>query len=668
MSTHTEDNMMSDTDDQDTHANPTEDVRIPHFVKKTVLVEETVSLSPKKTKRHTSKWKKKDAVPELFGGEDPQQLAPGVGEHITDQLVEIYENDDGTMPDMTHFSTRRKKSVVTAFVVLLFACLFLGSIAWAGFFIFQPASTFSEDDVTFSMTGDEIYTVGNRVRYRIRYRNGQATALNHVVLQVRYPEGFVFVDATKSPTNDQHDEWDIGTIQGGDNGYIDIDGTMFGTFGEKQSFRVFLNYTPENFSSEFQKITSLIVDAGASPVEIVIGGDAHAVRGAEQTYTITVRAFQDIAVATPLSLAVILDDTGFRKQKSNPSSDALEPYQWTIGELIDTKEITVSGVFADTVTSSIRAHVVVFKDGVVRGDGYIIASAEQTVDFLSNDARVDLAINGSQRDVAVQPGDMLNMTVAIHNDGKEALTDVSVRLVLDAPSDGRKSIIDWAKLEDNADGSVIGEQINEQVRRGTITWTRREVKDLRQIDPGEVINLDIRVPIKNASQEDLLVYQGTLIQAVADITYGSGDIQTMVSTPIALTLNSDTILDVSDNVSSNSDGKKVHTVTWLLSNTLHELKDIEMSADLFGDITVRESDIAVPAGKITYDGGAQKHLVWRIDTMPVSVDVLGLQFPIIINKENPTQTNLTSKVTFKATDTITGQQIYHVGDEILLSQ
>jgi len=215
---------------------------------------------------------------------------------------------------------------------------------------------------------------------------------------------------------------------------------------------------------------------------------------------------------------------------------------------------------------------------------------------------------------------------------------------------------------------VIGEQINEQVRRGTITWTRREVKDLRQIDPGEVINLDIRVPIKNASQEDLLVYQGTLIQAVADITYGSGDIQTMVSTPIALTLNSDTILDVSDNVSSNSDGKKVHTVTWLLSNTLHELKDIEMSADLFGDITVRESDIAVPAGKITYDGGAQKHLVWRIDTMPVSVDVLGLQFPIIINKENPTQTNLTSKVTFKATDTITGQQIYHVGDEILLSQ
>ena len=75
--------------------------------------------------------------------------------------------------------------------------------------------------------------------------------------------------------------------------------------------------------------------------------------------------------------------------------------------------------------------------------------------------------------------------------------------------------------------------------------------------------------------------------------------------------------------------------------------------------------VTAPAGEAKFDDKTKK-LVWTIPTMPTSVDVLALQFPIILQSKNSTQTNLTSKVKVQATDTVTGQSIIKVGDEVLL--
>lgn len=52
--------------------------------------------------------------------------------------------------------------------------------------------------------------------------------------------------------------------------------------------------------------------------------------------------------------------------------------------------------------------------------------------------------------------------------------------------------------------------------------------------------------------------------------------------------------------------------------------------------------------------------------MPVSIDVLPLQFTLVRNGINPSQTQLMSAVTLRATDTKTGEEIILVGDEISL--
>ena len=116
--------------------------------------------------------------------------------------------------------------------------------------MFQPSSGFKEKDVVLSVAGEEEIVYGQEINYRVRYRNNQGASLSKVVLQVRYPEGFVFIDSSRAPSNEKKDEWDLRTINKQDSGYIDIRVKLYGTLGDKQSLRAFLNYKPANFSSE----------------------------------------------------------------------------------------------------------------------------------------------------------------------------------------------------------------------------------------------------------------------------------------------------------------------------------------------------------------------------------------------------------------------------------
>src|SRR3989339_1541752 len=82
---------------------------------------------------------------------------------MTRELKEIYQNDDGTMPNMSNFSKKKSRGALRAFFTLIFTCAFLGAVAWAGFFVFQPKSGFAEKDVTLSISGEEQIVAGQEV-------------------------------------------------------------------------------------------------------------------------------------------------------------------------------------------------------------------------------------------------------------------------------------------------------------------------------------------------------------------------------------------------------------------------------------------------------------------------------------------------------------------------
>ncbi|MBI5222547.1 MAG: hypothetical protein HY980_03565 [Candidatus Magasanikbacteria bacterium] len=588
---------------------------------------------------------------------------------INRELREIYENDDGTMPDMSDFKKNRR-SRLSAFITLLIACVFLAAVAWAGFFFFQPGSGFVEKDVILSVAGEEEIVYGQEVNYRIRYRNGQSVPLAKVTLQARYPEGFVFESSSREPSNEKKDEWDLGTLGQQDSGYIDVRGRLYGNLGAKQSLRAFLNYTPANFSSEFQAVAAFNTEVKESPLAMTVSGPTEAASGSEVEFKIELE--KNIETDLPGLFLAIEPAGGFNKTTSTLSSMPDNQYRWDLSGWQE-GQILVRGKFNPAVgeeTAEMMFKLLGEKLGSNAAEPYVVYETKALVKMLKTDLSAGLAINGAMDSLSVQPGEDLNTSLIIKNSGQSAIKNLKVKLVYETPSFDNKSLLDWKKIDDAHDGAITGEQINGQTRRGTITWTDKQVPGLKQLDSGKEVLLDLKIPLKDAADLDLTKFVGYSAMAMVEVKYQDGaETKIMSGNKINLTVNSDLRLAVSDKVVEDAQGVKgqeMHLVSWVLNNTFHDLKNIELRADIYNIDGLPGEAQVVPAGKFEWDK-ANTEVVWKIETMPTSVDVLALQFGLVLKNKNPSQTNLTSKVKITAEDTITGQQIILSGDEVLLN-
>ncbi|PIR76498.1 MAG: hypothetical protein COU32_01760 [Candidatus Magasanikbacteria bacterium CG10_big_fil_rev_8_21_14_0_10_42_10] len=594
---------------------------------------------------------------------ETQTTAQGQTQKIDRELAEIYENADGTLPDMQTFEKRKSGRIIRAFVTLVISLSFLGGVAWYGYTqYFHTTGSFVENDVILSVGGEEQVGFGEEVRYRVRFKNAQEVSLDNSVLEVRYPAGFVFESASKEPDSDTNNRWTLGPLQKEDGEYIDIIGRLYGDVGERQSFRVFLNYTPSNFSSIFQKVATQETTIANAPVSVSFSGPKHVSQGVATSFTIDVTPgdTEKVSLLPPHLELVFEPGVAFVTQKKVPEGDAVHDPIWMFDSLTETQQFTITGAFAGG-EGTITPHVLLrgWLDGQSESDAYTIVDVQQELAIEAEQLSVSLIANGSSQDITVQPGENLNATVVVKNNTQETLSNVRVRLLFDAPSSHGRSIMDWASLEDTSDGNILGEQLSDTVRRGQITWNSKNISDLRELKPGAQVTIDVMLPIKSGEDITLAEYGTYDITLAGDAQYTlGGNEETSTGIPLTLTLNSDTTFEVRDEVDADT-----HKITWLLGNSFHELKDIEAQVDLYGDVHVDEQSAVVPAGQISYDE-AGKHLTWKVDTMPLSLEVLALQFPVTVQQKNPSQTQLTSKVRVTAMDAVTGKQLLLIGDEV----
>ncbi|EKD43333.1 MAG: hypothetical protein ACD_72C00334G0003 [uncultured bacterium] len=152
----------------------------------------------------------------------------------------------------------------------------------------------------------------------------------------------------------------------------------------------------------------------------------------------------------------------------------------------------------------------------------------------------------------------------------------------------------------------------------------------------------------------------------SEVTYtdSSDTSQTFIGNPIVIILNSDTDLQIKNEISSDDKERERHDITWIINNTFHPLKNIIVSADIYGD-TTWTGPSSTSAGTVQFDPNS-KHLIWNIPEMTENTDVLTLPFSVVINKKNPTQNTLISKVHLIAEDTVSGKKIEIISDEIPL--
>jgi hypothetical protein len=590
--------------------------------------------------------------------------------NIDDQLNVIYGRDDGDIPDMEHFDRRKKGSVVGAFLTLFFTCALLVVVIWLGFFVFDPHRSFSEEDVIVSISGDERVGIGESVRYRIRYRNDQNIDLHDVGISVKYPMGFQVDNVTVIPVDDTKDEWSLGVLSAGDSGFIDIVGRVYGNLEDRQSFRVFLNYTPDNFRSEFQKVATLSIQLVETPYDIVIKGPDQIIPGRDVEYKVKVRRLGGSDIKD-IELAVLGGDN-FKVKNSFPEPINLDTQRWKIifGS-DDTADFNITGVFSkvsDGEIPEITFAVVGWQNSDKSGDMYVYSRKIHSFELLGNTVVSRVIINGADKVADVEPGEMMNISVSFKNESTFYLRDVVARVIFDSPyAKDDKSIIDWEKIEDSSKGIIVGEQLSDKRRRGSVTWSENSINSLKAVAPNEEFTIDFSLPLKDGRIVSLSTYEESQIKVVFEVVYIQKEEKEITSSlPLTLNIISDAKIKITDKVTESA-GKEVHMIRWQINNTFHNLSNIKVSADLYGDVTLDVAMVTSTYGSFVYDKPSGK-LTWTIGSINTTSTDVYVEFPVTVNTVNPSQTNLTSKTMFEARDVVLDTKILKIGDAVLLNE
>ncbi|OGH66636.1 MAG: hypothetical protein A3B90_01030 [Candidatus Magasanikbacteria bacterium RIFCSPHIGHO2_02_FULL_41_13] len=568
-----------------------------------------------------------------------------IKEEVSEQLVEIYKNKDGSLPNMSHFEKRKSSRTLRAFFVFLFSCLFLAAVVMAGIFFFKPHVNFSKDSVTVSVTGEDNITSGQVTHYRIRYHNGEDVPVTKAKILVNYPAGFIFKESSVPASNDKNNEWDLGTLKAQENGFIDVYGTLYGDLGAEESLRVFLNYTPANFSSEFQAVGVGKVSIGESPVALSITAPSTTVAGALTSivFTLTVRD----PSSSLQNLALIIDPgAGFTQKTTNPASDNFGAWTWTIPTLKGEKSITVTGAFAaapELTDYTLKAKVV---STPIAGQQktFILAQKDYHVSFEQNQFAPEFTINGASDALSVSPGDDLHVAFNIKNNSSTVLSNIRSSVTFDAPSFQDKSILNWAKIDDKNKNTITGMQVGTDIRRGLIAW-----ENLTQIA--------FTLPVKSAAEAPLANFKENTIHATLSVQYTQdGVVHTFVSPPIDVTINSDFALHSNIEKQANAAGKDQFFVTWKIQNTAHEIQNAVLNAELYGDLDWQKDALSVSTGVLTFEP-KEKKILWKAEKIPASSKPVEIKFSFLRKSYNPTQTQLISKIQLTGKDAVTGKDV-----------
>ncbi len=585
------------------------------------------------------------------------------------QLKDIYEDGSGRLPNMREIKRNSGGSFIAGMFKFFFTVALLAAMAWAGFLFLPNNNSFDNSQVDLKIEGPQNFIVGATTTYNIRFKNNQGVNLNKVTLTLNYPVGFSYLQSSLEPKNIGKNEWAIGTLKPHEEKTLQITGHSFGSVGTAISWRALLNFTPENFNSEMQKVATLDITPDQAPVSVAIAGLDKIAIGTPSNYTITIKS-QDNLANKNLTVTPIFPPNFVLASSSLP----LEKNVWNIKAATSTTStianqytIAFKGQFNDSTADASDLKVRVSLADQEANASYLLAESTLKTELIKNAVIINTAINGSLTDFAEKPGDILNFTVAVKNAGKDDISKAKVQLTIDSPSFKKQSVLGWTDIADKHDGDINGSQISDSVRRASLMWDNTKDKDLALIKSGGQTNLEFQLPIKNSDQAPWSSVENYQISVVTTLTYTdkTGATQTITGNGITITLNSDLSFKQKNEISSDNKEHEKHDITWIIGNTFHVLKNVTVNADLFGDITFSSAS-TTPAGTLSFDP-ASKHLSWNIPELTENNDVLALPFAVTINKKNPTQNILISKVHIQAEDSVTGKQLELTGDEVSLN-
>lgn len=604
-----------------------------------------------------------------------KQRVPTPREMVLEQEVRsLYSDESGALPDLTHLERVRSHRLRNILIGLTVFFGLLATVAWTGFFVFQPYGKVPAQDVALSLVVPENVKSGEEVAVYIHYTTEKTVALESLEISASLPPGFVLHNAAP-PAAGEH-RWVIGAVPAGGSGEIKLLGTVIGAPGNLLSFQAFSTYVPVNFHSPFQSVASAALPISGSFVEVSASSTERVLPGEPVTVVFSYRNNGSSTVADAAFRATL--PAGFVVSKATPPPSEGSLF-WKLGSLGG----TASGTIALTGTFSSETKGLLPFSGelglAAPGSAFVLqSSASTSVSVIGGDLVLSEIVNGSTEATAVNFGDTLHATFSYANRSEAQLQDVVlVAHLVGTPAAKSASalspVFDALSITDSARGIFT-------TSTGVITWTKKEIPALAKLAPGDEGTIDVTVRIAAKPTVPAIKEYGVdvwLSGTVGKVNGTKKDRQVQ-STSLHFPVLSDVRFTASSRYYNDDEitvgtgplppkagAETTYRIFWTIENGLHELHDLSLQTTLPENVRFTGKQ-DVSAGTVVFDEKT-RIVTWTLNKLPVDVQTATVDFEVGLTPSTAAVGNilpLTDVAHFDATDSVVGAHILRNEDPV----
>lgn len=376
------------------------------------------------------------------------------------------------------FLSENQKAVWLGILGLL---LLAGAI---GYGVYWYTHFFSEARVEVQFQGPEVVESTDDATYTFTVTNNNKAVLEHVVLEVHFPQSFVPRESAEWQSSGSARQFVIETLAPGQKVTGDFTGTFFGEAGAVATLDLTLTFSPKNISGEYQKTASVGTRIDSSAVRVEVEAPQELVSDQELDYVIT---YRNEGNETLDNVRVVAEfPQGFSFLSADPGSDALDTWYLSTLRPGAGGRIVVHG----RLTGSWNEF-----QSVVAKIGYVSGSSGELVAYAEDSKRTKmiaspLAIKQVANDTATPQatfGDTVQYALEYKNNSDRGMRDVIVKTEIDSPA------VDWAGLQLEA-GSYDGGK--------SIVWQGNSLPALKYVGPGQSGRITFSLPLKKEVPTD----------------------------------------------------------------------------------------------------------------------------------------------------------------------
>ncbi len=547
-------------------------------------------------------------------------------EEIDDNLSEIYQDKKGNLVDVNNRSFKKNKSWLLIILKNLLFLIVLSAGAYLAYYYYNN-QYLGIVEARITIEAPETIKVGEEFSYFISIHNPSSVSLENLGLEIVFPNSFILTES--SVEAEVANYWNLDKLLANETKTLELKGKLYNRYNSANPINVRLSYIPANFSSQFSN------EASANTIIDGLGFDLNL------NYFNTVLVGQDLEIN--LNFVNIednyLDDLVIRLDF--PEDLSLSSFKIIEDEenedlIIDFQEIGINKwqishfpQKADLVNFEIKFKV--NKKNQEKENIYfrLYHQAEESVErlileenlnfeIMQSDLYLALEINEERNNQTVNFGDSLNYTLNYHNRGQATLKDLVLMLIIEG------KMIDWSSLEDENNGRSF---------ENVLVYSKEEIKNLAEVLPNQKGEINLSIDIKEY-QDDFFGAE-LKIESFAQFSFGINDEEEIKanadnrSNIIIKSINSNLIIKEEiryfddNNIPVGSGplppevGEETSVrVYWTITNSLHELEDIEVNLKLPLYVNWK-SRLQTNLGNLSYDE-TNNQVIWRIDNLALS--------------------------------------------------